>query len=213
MKQYPAGALGVGPIAWVATVGLTVLGLAIQGARVGAAAEEPAEPAPVEAGKPVPAETPAELRTNVAVVDVERAIALCKAGEAVKKQLDELTAAKQKPLLAKQEELRKQTAAFEAEKEKLSQEQAENKALALDRMEADLERLLEEARQELTLAEQRRLDPLLERAEGLIKEVAEQMGFTIVLEKTNPELLYASDTVDLTQALIDRLNQAPLAGK
>ena len=210
MKQSPAGALVVGSRVGSLAIGMAwalALGVVVGGARGSAAAEEeaPAEeraPAKVAAGAAAPAE-----RTNVAVVDVERAIALCKPGEAIQKQLDDLAATKQKPLLAKQEELRKATAALEAEKEKLSEEDAENRVLALDRLEEDIEQGLEEAREEIGLAEERKLDPLLEKAQGFIKELAEKQGFTIVLEKTNPELLYASDTVDLTDALIERLNQ------
>jgi outer membrane protein len=79
--------------------------------------------------------------------------------------------------------------------------QIEDKTIALQRFEDDAKRSLEEARRTS-------LGRLEERIMPIINEVGKERGLTLIFNKFQSGLVYADETVDITDDVIRRFNTA-----
>lgn len=77
----------------------------------------------------------------------------------------------------------------------------------------DLQRFVKDAQAELQSEEARLGRAILEGLSKVIKELAGKEGFTLVLEKSNGGLLYADDSIDLTDKVIAAYNKVYKAEK
>lgn len=143
---------------------------------------------------------------NIAVIDVQRVVTESDPGkEALQKlkllqdgKIDEGRALQQQ-LSAMQEQMSKQR--FTLSEERLAElsKQMEDGQIALQRFQDDAERELDEARR-------RELGGLEGRIIPVINEIGAERGFTLIFNKFQSGLVYADDTIDITDDVILRFN-------
>ncbi len=148
----------------------------------------------------------AAQQLNIAVIDVQRVVTESDPGkEALQKlkllqdgKIDEGRALQQQ-LSAMQEQMSKQR--FTLSEERLAElsKQLEDGQIALQRFQDDAERELDEARR-------RELGGLEGRIIPVINEIGVELGFTLIFNKFQSGLVYADDTVDITDDVILRFN-------
>jgi outer membrane protein len=143
---------------------------------------------------------------NIAVIDVQRVVTESDPGKQALQKLKELQDAKidegralQQELAALQEQMSKQR--FTLSEERLAElsKQMEDKQIALQRFQDDAERELDESRR-------RELGGLEGRIIPVINEIGAERGFTLIFNKFQSGLVYADDTVDITDDVIRRFN-------
>lgn len=143
---------------------------------------------------------------NIAVIDVQRVVTESDPGKQALQKLKEIQDAKidegraiQQELAAMQEQMSKQR--FTLSEERLAElnKQMEDAQIALQRFQDDAERELDESRR-------RELGGLEGRIIPVINQIGVERGFTLIFNKFQSGLVYADDTVDITDEVIQRFN-------
>lgn len=151
---------------------------------------------------------PAAAQTSIAVIDVQRVVAESDPGKEALQKLKAVQDGKiqegqvlQQELATLQEQFNKQR--FTVSEVRLAElnKEMEDKTIAIRRFEDDAKRELEEARR-------RELGGLEERILPIINQIGEERGITLIFNKFQSGLVYANDSVDITDDVILRFNTA-----
>jgi len=145
---------------------------------------------------------PALAETKVAYVDLQKALNLSKAGAQAKSDISTLVKkyegefkTKQEDLLAKKGDLEKQATLLsdsaKAEKEREYQKEVR-----------DLQRFQKDVKDELQLKDGEYTKRILNELFEILQKIGKDGGYTMILEKNEGAVIYASDNVDLTDELI-----------
>jgi len=139
---------------------------------------------------------------KVAYVDIQRAINECNAGKDAKKaitkdveKIQRLVAEKQKELQTMKESLEKQTLMLTPEARVSKEKEYQNKV-------RDYQRWVDDTQNEMN---QKRAEMERNISIGLVKviqKVGADEGYTVILEKNETIVLYASKTLDITDRVI-----------
>jgi outer membrane protein len=169
-------------------------------------ASTPAASTPAPTG-PVP--------TKIGVVNIQQAIQECAEG---KKEIDALQqkfAPKQvelKQLSDDVENLKKQ---YQAQADKLSDEEKNSRAKAIDTKQKSLQRNYEDAQTEFQQAEQDVINRIGSKMVAVLEKYANANGFAVVLDVSNPQtspVLWATQGTVITKELVDAYDKANPAG-
>ena len=143
---------------------------------------------------------------TIAVIDVQRVVTESDPGKQALQKLKELQDAKvdegrvlQQTLAGLQEQMAKQRFTLSEERLAEMSKQLEDGQIALQRFQDDAERELDEARR-------RELGGLEGRIIPVINQVGTERGFTVIFNKFQSGLVYADDSVDITDEVIRRFN-------
>jgi len=150
----------------------------------------------------------AAQQANIAVIDVQRVVTESDPGKEALQKLKLIQDAKidegralQQNMTALQEQMSKQR--FTLSEERLAElsKQLEDGQIALQRFQDDAERELDEARR-------RELGGLEGRIIPVINDIGAERGYTMIFNKFQSGLVYADDTIDITDEVIRRFNTA-----
>jgi outer membrane protein len=152
----------------------------------------------------------ADLR--IAVVDMDKVMAESNLGKSEQASIDKLKGdrtalinAKQKELDAMEEQIRNASLSWSDEKREEQSRQFENKRV-------DLRRLNEDATRDVQAEFSRSMTKLQKAALGITGAIGREKGYTLIFEKNTVPVLYASDSVEITDEVIRRLNSTTAAG-
>ena len=150
-------------------------------------------------------------QVKIAVIDVQRIITDSAAGKAALAQLEQYGKEQEGRLNAKKEELdqlNKRIAdgrlSLAAEKLAELQKEAESKTI-------DLRRASDDAQREFNQRQAKALQEIERRVMPIITQVGKEGAYTMILRKFDSGLVYAADGIDITPAVIQRLDSAPAA--
>jgi outer membrane protein len=154
------------------------------------------------------AATPASAQeVKIAVVDGRRALISSNEGRAAEQQLKTLVDRKKSQIEPMEAELKRQEEEFETQKYVLSSGAAEDRKLELIKRQRDLERRMREAQDELEIEQRKLMQPMLKKVEAALQQIGKEKEFTVILEKSSPGVLYTAETLDITDLLIQKLNE------
>ncbi len=153
----------------------------------------------------------AYAQTKVAVVDTQRAIMETEDGLRMQATLKKLFDSKQRELDGKQNELEQERADIEKQKGALSQEALQRRAEKWQREMVALQQVFVEYNKDLQKKQNELTQPLFQKTMGLIRRLATQEGFDVVIDKQ--AVPYVRSDLDLTDRLITLYNGgAPASG-
>jgi Skp family chaperone for outer membrane proteins len=95
----------------------------------------------------------------------------------------------------------------------MTRESAGELELEIRKLERSLDRDVEEARDELEVERQRQLQPLLRSVGESVQAIASERKLDVILEKSNPGVFFHAERVDITDAVIARMNAREPAAK
>jgi outer membrane protein len=142
--------------------------------------------------------------TNIAVLSIQDVLTKSSAGLSAKSKMEqkmkELRSGLEKDkneLVQLQDEMKKKASVWSEEKkqEEGLEFQKKRNALSVKQDNANLE---------MRNLEKRYLNPIMEKLEGIVKEVSAKKGYSVVLPSTS--VLYFSNSVDITDEVIKGLN-------
>lgn len=143
---------------------------------------------------------------RVAVIDVQQVVEVSAAGKEalarLKKLNDEKVAEGAKlvtDLEALQKQLSTQRATLSEERLKSLQKEIEDKQVAIERFRDDAQEFLDESRR-------RELQALEARILPIINEIGREMRLHLIFNKFQSGLVYADDSVDITDEVLKRFN-------
>ena len=151
-------------------------------------------------------DAPTATAQKIGVIEVQRIVQESAVGKESVARVQKLQQGRQDDLAKRQKELRDLEQKIQEQGKSLSedvmdklQKDYQAKALELKRAQDDAQRDLEEM-------QRKELGELEKRIMPVINSVAQDQGYTMVFNKFNSGLLYASDTVDLTDTVIKKFN-------
>lgn len=148
----------------------------------------------------------ARAEVKIGYVDLQRAIREVDEGRAataaLKKDFDE----KQKQLDGKRVEFEKARADFEKQASLMSEQAKRDRAADLDKKASELQQLFVSLQKDISGREQEVMRTLIDKMGGLVQQIAEADGFTMVLERSDAGIVFALPSLDLTNELIRKFN-------
>lgn len=144
---------------------------------------------------------------RIGVVDIDQAISSTTEGKAAReefarKQRD--AEAKVQPMIEKYQALEED---LKQKKFVLSDEALFQKQLDLAQMRNEIETKMKELETQLQLDQKRLEGPLTKKLVEVIESVGKDSGFTIIMRRGSPGLLYTREALDITDQVIKKYNQ------
>jgi len=144
---------------------------------------------------------------KIAYVDIQKALNLCEAGKAAKKQITLEVERMRKNFAGKQKELEKLKEDLEKRGLVLSEAAREEKARDFQAKTRDLQRMERDYQEELQRKDRELTESILRKLEVAVKKMGEDGKYTLILERNQGGIIYASDALDLTDELIKIFDQ------
>lgn len=154
---------------------------------------------------------PANAQTNVLVMNEERILRESAAGQAIAARLEVIQGEMDAELRAVAEPVQGEIERLNAETANLTQEAVQQRPDLMQRIQTvqqqgqQAEVLRRRLTQELAATERQALRPVLELLPTILQEVVAERGAHIIIDRSN--LVFAADSVDVSQVVIDRLNE------
>jgi outer membrane protein len=145
---------------------------------------------------------------KIAIVDITRAVGNSSQGKEAEKALTSLMENKRDTLRPEEEELKRLSDEYESQRFVLSKEALQDRELELMKRKRDLERDMAAAREEIEIEERKRMQPIMQRVDRVIRQIGREKGFTLIIEKSNPFVRYYQESLDITDIVTARLNEA-----
>ncbi len=152
--------------------------------------------------------TTATAQVKIAIIDIQRVVTESDAGKEALRKLQQLQDAKiaegrslQEELDGLRDQLSKQRLTLAEDKLIELNKQIEDKGIEMKRFQDDAQRELDDARRKA-------LGDLEQKILPVIDTVGKEKGFTLIFNKFQSGLVYADDSVDITDDVILRFNTA-----
>jgi outer membrane protein len=144
----------------------------------------------------------AQAQNKVGYVDVQKAIQATAAGKKAKEVLDGEYGKRKKDLDKKKADIEKMNQDLEKKKTVLSEEVMGKKQMELQEEMMKFQKTVAENQLEIQKKEKELVEPILEKMRRVIEKVAQEKGYTLVIEKQSQNVLYAQKDADLTDSVI-----------
>jgi outer membrane protein len=155
----------------------------------------------------------ARAEFKLGYVDFQRALRETDEGKATTANLKRDFDEKQKVLTARSEEVKRLQEDLQRQGALLTPEAKLAKGAELERKMMEAQELYMKLQQELSVKERDAMRPLNDKMIGLAREIAQADGFTVVVDRGESGIIYAPDSLDLTNELIRKYNARFPAGK
>lgn len=144
---------------------------------------------------------------KIGYVDLQRALSEVSEGKAAKARLKKDFDAKQKTLTDKQESVKKLKDSLEAGAAMMTDDAKRQKAMELQQKMAELQELYMEMQRDLAQKEGEATQKIFKKMEKILRGIATEKGYDLILEKSESSVLFAKDSMDLTNELIKRYDK------
>jgi outer membrane protein len=138
---------------------------------------------------------------KIGFVDVERIRRESAPAERASKQLEKEFAPRAQELQRREAQVKTLQAQLEKDAMTLSESERRVKEQELSRMSVDFQRLQREYREDLNLRRNQELATLFERADRVIKQIADSEKFDLILQ----EAVFRSPRIDITERVLKAL--------
>jgi outer membrane protein len=144
----------------------------------------------------------AHAEAKIGYVDVQKAVQLTAAGKKAKEQLDGEFQKRKGSLDKRKADIEKMGQDLEKKKSVLSEEAMGKKQMELQEEMMKFQKSVAENQVEIQKKEKDLVEPILEKLKKTIEKVAQEKGFTMVLEKQGQNVLFAQKEADLTDDVV-----------
>jgi len=149
----------------------------------------------------------AQEAIKIGVVDIDQAVNATEQGKSARDELTKKRKAAEaelKPLMEKGRALAEE---IQSKRFVLSEEALYQKQLDLAEIQNDARARMSELEGQYKVDYERLVGPLRQKLVGIITEIGKSEGFTVILERNSPGLLYAREALDVTDLVIQRFNK------
>lgn len=150
--------------------------------------------------------TAAHAEVKIAFVDMQRALLEVKEGKKAKSTLEKMKKDRQGKLDARQEELKNLQKNFEAQKDFMKPDVRKQKEEEFRRKLGELQLTYAKLQKELAREEAKLTKSIFGRMGRILATMGKKQGLSMVFEKTESSILWAPQSLDLTNELIRRFD-------
>ena len=144
---------------------------------------------------------------KIGVVDIDQAISSTDEGKAAREEFarkQREAEARIQPLLDRYKALEEE---LKAKKFVLSDEALFQKQLDLVEMQNQIQGRMKELEGQMKVDQKRLEGPLVQKLSGIIEDLGKTQGFTMILRRGAPGVLYTREALDITDLVIERYNK------
>ncbi len=149
----------------------------------------------------------AHAEFKAATVDMQKAIQATDSGKKAKKELEKEFDKKKADLKKKEEDLKKRAEEFEKKKMVLSDKVREEQQVELQQDMLKFRDELGKSQQGIQQKERELTKPILEKVQKVIGEIAKEKDLTVVFERAEQSVMFATADMDITDEVIKRANK------
>lgn len=147
-------------------------------------------------------------QTKLGSVDLKRAVWESKPGKKARDDLKSEAEKAQKDLDSRQSKLESLTNAYKKQRESLNGSARQEREDEIQELQTELKRTFVDSQKTLQRKEQREEMELLRKLQPIVAEVGKAEEFSMILDKGSfPIVLYADNTIDVTDKVIKRFNE------
>ncbi len=151
------------------------------------------------------------LPPRLAAIDLDQIIEASQPGIRSMAGFNELMKAKQAEARSMEEELKRIRAKAVEESKTGNPHQLEALQRQFNDKMADMRQFDAETRKELEKQRLEAFSQFKRIAAPVIRDISREMGYTLIVNKKDPSLIYVDDLIDITELVIQRLNDLPAA--
>ncbi|MFC3225886.1 OmpH family outer membrane protein [Marinibaculum pumilum] len=144
--------------------------------------------------------------TVIAIIDTPKILRQSKAGQAVARQVEQYSQDAQKEIAAKEQSLRKKEETLSGQRNVLSQEAFQREAQSFQKDVGDMQRQVQQRKIALDQSMAQGNQQIFRVIEEILKELAREMAFDLVLERTQVAAI-VNQQMEITQEVLRRLDQ------
>ena len=145
---------------------------------------------------------------KVGVIEVQRIVQESAVGKQSLARIQKIQGTKQEELVKRQNELRDMEKKIQDQGKSLSEDAMEKLQKDYQAKALELKRFQDDAQRELEDLQRKELGELEKRVLPVIETVSKELGYALVFNKYQSGLLHADNSVDITDAVIQKFNTA-----
>ncbi len=150
---------------------------------------------------------------KVAVIDVERVVLESESGKAARAKVEGLRKQKEEEGKALEAEIKDLQKRYNEGRLSLSEDKLRELEKEIEERGIAYRRFQSDAQRDLTKSWEKSLEEINKQVMPIIGQVGEEMGLTLIFNKFQGALLYAANSVDITDQIIERFNAAMAGGE
>ena len=155
---------------------------------------------------------PAAAEFKAAVVDMQRALNECDAGKKAKDQVKAKLERSQESLKRERDDLDRRKADSEKKALVLKEDERRNLERELENRGLEFKRKYEDFQRDLKRTDAELTSGIVEELYGIVRDLGERNRYTMVLEASSGQLLYADKSIDVTDEVVRLHNSSPRSG-
>lgn len=144
---------------------------------------------------------------KIGFVDMQRALNTCEAGKEAKQIIAQEVDKMQKAMTGRQKELEKLREDLEKRGAVMSEAVRKEKERDYQMKLRDMQRLQRDFEEDIRRKDQEYTERILKELALIIRKLAEDKQYTLVVEKNQPAVIYVQGSLDLTDEVIQIINQ------
>jgi outer membrane protein len=144
---------------------------------------------------------------KIGIVDIEQALSSTEEGKAAREEINRKSRearAQLEPLMEQRKALAEE---LQGKKYVLSDDALFQKQVQLAELENKIKSKAEELEGQLKIEQGKMLAPLQSKMQSIIDKIGKEQGFTLILSRNNPYVMYSRETLDITDMVIARFNK------
>jgi outer membrane protein len=150
---------------------------------------------------------------KIGFVDLQRALNESSTGKQAKEKFTAEVKKVEADIMRKKEEVEKLGASLEKQSSMLKDEARAEKEKQFIQMQKEYERKVKDAKDDLQIKDAQLTKGILEDLVTIIKKYGKENKYTIIFEKSETVLLYAADSIDLTDKILSLYDSQSSAKK
>jgi outer membrane protein len=148
----------------------------------------------------------ARAEVKIGYVDFQRALLETNDGKAAKARLQAMLDTRQKEVDKEQTDLLKEKDQLDKQASTMTDSARTERQTSLQKRFLDLSQRVEKGRQDMELRQRTELQTIISKMNGIVTQIAQREGLTVVLEKNEAGIVYAPQSMDLTNELVRLYN-------
>ncbi len=146
-------------------------------------------------------------RITIGVVDLDQAITSTNEGRAAREEFDRKKRQAEQRIIPLMEQYREELQELEAKKFVLSDDARFQKQLDLAELQNRIENHRKEMEGQLQVDRERLIGPLRTKLVKIVEEVGREEGFSLILHRNSPGIMYSKEALDVTDLIIAKFNK------
>ncbi len=146
-------------------------------------------------------------RVTIGVVDLDQAMTSTNEGRAAREEFDRKKRHAEQQIIPLMEQYRDHLDELEAKKFVLSDDARFQKQLDLAEIQNRIENERKEMEGQLQVDRERLIAPLRIKLIKIVEEVGREEGYSLILHRNSPGIMYSKETLDVTDLIIAKFNK------